>query len=141
MLKFRILCIAFIVVPLFCVSQNTQELLCRIIDTKTSEPVVFASVAIKNQNVGVISDDTGSFRLPITYRSDKIIIIISCIGYKTVEVDVSSLSSNNLNILKVNPQVESLETITIIAKKDPNRVNSCARYCEECNSKDPFKLS
>lgn len=124
MLKFRILCIAFIVIPLFCVSQNTQELLCKIIDIKTGEPVVFASVAVKNQNVGVISDDTGSFRLPITYRSDKIIIIISCIGYKTVEIDVNSLSSSNLNILKINPQVESLETITIIAKKDLNRVKA-----------------
>ena len=85
---------------------------------------MFASSAVKNQNVGVISDDTGSFRLPIAYKSDKIVIIISCIGYRTAEVDVSSLSPNNLYILKINSQVESLETITIIAKKDPKRAKA-----------------
>jgi hypothetical protein len=123
-LKQKILCIAFVVIPLFCISQSTQELLCKIIDAKSGEPVIFASVAVKNQNVGVISDDTGSFRLPIAYKSDKIVIIISSIGYKTVEVDVGNLSPNNLNILKINPQVESLETITIIAKKDPKRAKA-----------------
>ena len=79
-IKEKIILIAFILFPLFCTSQNSKELLCKIIDTKTGGPVVFASVAVKNQNVGVISDDDGSFRLPLTYKRDNTIIIISCIG-------------------------------------------------------------
>lgn len=119
--KEKIILIAFILFPLFCISQNGKELLCKIIDTETGEPVMFASVAVKNQNVGVISDDDGNFRLPITYKSDNTIIILSCIGYKTLEIDVNTLSGNNLNILKLYPQIESLAVVTIIAEKDPKR--------------------
>ena len=124
MMKQKILYIAFILFPLFCISQNTQELICKIIDTKTGEPVVFASVAVKNQNVGVISDDDGSFRLPITYKNDNTIIIISCIGYETIEVKVNALANGQLYILKLKPKIESLEAITITAKKDPKRVKA-----------------
>lgn len=123
-LKQKILCVIFLVIPLCCISQNAQELLCKIIDTKSGEPVMFASVAVKDENVGVISDDNGSFRLPITYKSDRKIIIISCIGYRTLEVNVNTLSSRNLNILKLEPQIESLAVVTIIAEKDPKRAKA-----------------
>jgi hypothetical protein len=113
----KIVLIISILMPLFCVSQNTQELLCKIIDTKNGGPVVFASVAVKNQNVGVISDDDGSFRLPIKYKKENNILIISCIGYETIELLVSTLENNRLNILKLIPKIESLETITLTARK------------------------
>ncbi|WP_040279828.1 carboxypeptidase-like regulatory domain-containing protein [Psychroserpens damuponensis] len=120
-LKQKFVLIAFFIIPLFSFSQHVSELLCKILDTKTSEPVMFASVAVKDQNVGVISDDDGSFRLPITYKRNNTIIIISCIGYRTLEVDVSTLASNHLNILKLDPQIESLSVVTIIAEKDSKK--------------------
>jgi len=123
-LKQKILFIILILIPFFCVSQNTQELLCKIIDTQTGGPVIFASIAVKGQNIGVISDDDGSFRLPITHKRDNSTIIISCIGYETIEVEVNTLVDSRLNILKLRPKIESLESITIIAKKDPNRVKA-----------------
>ncbi|TXE19885.1 carboxypeptidase-like regulatory domain-containing protein [Psychroserpens burtonensis] len=114
----KIVVIAFMLIPLFCISQSTRELLCKIIDAKTGEPVLFASVAVKNQNIGVISDDDGSFRLPITYKIDNAVIVISCMGYETIEVIVQTLTEDRLNIIKLKPKIESLEAITIIAKKD-----------------------
>ncbi|MFD2917646.1 carboxypeptidase-like regulatory domain-containing protein [Psychroserpens luteus] len=116
--KEKIILISFVLFPLFCISQNGKELLCKIIDTETGEPVMFASVAVKNQNVGVISDDDGSFRLPLTYKRDNTIIIISCIGYETIEVEVKTLLVSRLNILKLKPKMESLEVVTITAKKN-----------------------
>nr|WP_321223240.1 carboxypeptidase-like regulatory domain-containing protein [uncultured Psychroserpens sp.] len=108
----------FMLFPLLCVSQNTKELLCKIIDAKTSEPVVFASIAVKNRNVGVISDDDGSFRLPVSYTTNNAVIIISCIGFETIEIEVNTLKNNQLNVIKLKPKIESLEAITITAIKN-----------------------
>lgn len=54
---------------LLCFKVNAQqETLGRVIDTKTKEPIVFATIRIKNTNLGVIADEEGYFRLPYKYK-------------------------------------------------------------------------
>ncbi|SDS60215.1 CarboxypepD_reg-like domain-containing protein [Formosa sp. Hel1_31_208] len=107
---------------IFCVITSlgfsqSQELLGQLLDSKTQQPVVFATVAVKDQNVGVIADDNGNFRLPIKYKTNDNIIVISCIGYKTLAINVNTLIVGQLNILKMVPQIESLDAVTIVANK------------------------
>jgi hypothetical protein len=53
----------------------------KVIDSKTSAPVPYATVHLKNSQVGVISNAEGDFRIlnnPV-FQSDS--LIISCIGF------------------------------------------------------------
>ena len=56
----------------------------KVIDSKTSKPVPFATVRLKNSQFGVISNAEGDFRLLNNpgFQSDS--LIVSCIGFRTV---------------------------------------------------------
>jgi hypothetical protein len=53
----------------------------KVIDSKTSEPVPYATVRLKNSQVGVISNAEGDFRILNNpgFQSDS--LIVSCIGF------------------------------------------------------------
>lgn len=104
------------VLPLLSLAQ-VEELLCQVLDSQTNQPVVFATVLVKTRSVGVISDDNGNFRLPIRYKANNDIIRISCIGYKTIEINVVSLKDTELNVFKLVPKIEALDAVTIVAQK------------------------
>lgn len=104
-------------IPYLGIAQ-VEELLCQVLDSQTNQPVVFATVSVKNKSVGVIADDNGNFRLPYKYKLNGDSIIISCIGYKTTEINVSSLLDNELNSFKLVPKIEALDAITIVAQKN-----------------------
>jgi len=106
----------------FGFAQNKEEILCQLINSKTQEPVVFATVSVKDKSVGVIADDNGNFRLPYKYKLNDDTIVISCIGFNTIELKVVSLNDTLVNRIKLVPKIESLEAITIIANKSKNRV-------------------
>ncbi len=116
-MKKKICLLLLCVLPLISVAQ-VEELLCQVLDSQTNQPVVFATVIVKTRSVGVISDDNGNFRLPYRYKTNNDIIRISCIGYKTIEINVASLQDTELNIFKLVPKIEALDAITIIAQKN-----------------------
>jgi TonB-dependent starch-binding outer membrane protein SusC len=55
-------------------------------DAKNNEPIIGASILIKNTDKGTISDLDGKFTLEVT---DKDIIVVSYIGYTTQEIPLS----------------------------------------------------
>ncbi len=90
----------------------------RVLDMSTKGAIIFATIGIKNKNNGVIADDEGNFRLPLKYKIQNDTIMVSSIGYKTLNVAMSTLSETALNIIELKPKVESLSAVTIIAKKN-----------------------
>jgi len=93
-----------------------------IIDSETSEPVSYAAVKFIGTSRGILADYNGQFRLPINKIKDITTIKISSIGYETIIVDISSLSISDINILKIKPKIEQLETVilTVPRKKKKN---------------------
>lgn len=105
----------------YCVignSQNGDYLFCKIIDQETQDPVVFATVQIKSENLGVIADEHGFFRLPMNTKAERKFIILSSIGYKTNEFQAGDFSSDKVNILKLAPQVEALDAVNILVNRN-----------------------
>ncbi len=116
-MKRRFILLFLCVLPLITIAQ-VDELLCQVLDSQTNQPVVFATILVKTRSVGVISDDNGNFRLPFRYKTNKDIIRISCIGYKTIEINVASLKDTELNVFKLVPKIEALDAVTIVAQKN-----------------------
>src|SRR5450759_4554992 len=89
----------------------------KVIDSKTSQPVPFATVHLKNAQVGVISNAEGDFRILNNpgFQSDS--LIVSSIGFHRLSVAFSVLKTTGLNNLKLFPNIYVLNEVSVTARK------------------------
>jgi hypothetical protein len=89
----------------------------KVIDSKTSEPVPYATVRLENSQVGVISNAEGDFRIlnnPV-FQSDS--LIVSCIGFHRLSLAFSKLKTAGMNNLKLVPYIYTLNEVKVSARK------------------------
>ena len=89
----------------------------KLVDSSNNSPIVFATIQLKRQSIGIISNLDGSFRIPNYYQDVGSQLVISCIGYKTVEVSLADLSQNNVNTIYMNVEAIELDSVTLYAEK------------------------
>jgi hypothetical protein len=89
----------------------------KVIDSKTSVPVPYATVRLKNSRFGVISNAEGDFRIlnKPGFQSDS--LIVSCIGFHRLSVAFSALKTSGMNNLKLVPNIYSLREVSVTARK------------------------
>jgi hypothetical protein len=89
----------------------------KVIDSKTSEPVPFATVRLKKSQVGIISNAEGDFRIlnNAAFQSDS--LIVSCIGYHRLSLGFSGLKVSGMNNIKLIPNIYLLNEVRVTAKK------------------------
>ncbi len=92
-----------------------------LIDSKTAEPIAFASIRIKDRSLGVISNIDGGFKIPKKYKEYGDIIEISSMGYQNYEVLVSDLTITKPNIIRLVPAVIELEEAIVGVKRRKKR--------------------
>ena len=94
----------------------------KVIDSKTSEPVPFAAVHLKNSQFGIYSNAEGDFRIlnDPGFQTDS--LIVTCIGYYRLTVAFSVLNTSKMNNLKLVRNIRGLSEVKIIARK--KRLNS-----------------
>lgn len=114
-MKFSILLLLFLSHIGF--SQNILE--GRIINSSTTKPVEYANVYNLNSELGTYSKLDGRFNLKYYNRSDK--IVISCVGYKNLNINLDSL----LQLEKIEVQL-----IPITIELKPFIVSSELTYTE-----------
>lgn len=79
------------ILVLVCGSASAQNEISGVISDESGEPVIGASVVIKGTSSGTITDLDGNFKLQADNGQT---LVISCIGFQTVEVS----AANNLRI-------------------------------------------
>jgi hypothetical protein len=94
----------------------------KVIDSKTSEPVPFAAVHLKNSQFGIYSNAEGDFRIlnDSGFQTDS--LVVTCIGYYRLTVAFGVLKTTEMNNLKLVPNVYGLNEVKVIARK--KRLNS-----------------
>jgi hypothetical protein len=112
--------LSFFYLVVYC--QQPLYITGKVIDSKTSEPVSFAALHLKDAQFGIYSNAEGDFRILNVpgFQSDS--LIVTCIGYKKHSVAFSSLKDSKPNILKLVPNIRGLKEVTVIARK--TRLNS-----------------
>lgn len=85
---------------------------------ENNNPIVGASVLVKGTTVGTVTGPTGAFSL--TVPAGKNILVISSIGNETKEVDVSSFTTIDVNLLPVTSTLNEIVVTgyTSQARKD-----------------------
>ncbi|XMO87785.1 carboxypeptidase-like regulatory domain-containing protein [Algibacter sp. AS12] len=111
----------FVFLSFNLVAQENSFLSVKVVDSISNIAVSFATIRIAKTSRGLIADEAGNFRLPQDIQTQHDSLIISAIGFKTKYVNLNVFDNTVLNIVKLAPKVEVLETITItksIAKKE-----------------------
>lgn len=89
----------------------------KVIDSKTSEPISFATVRLKNSQVGVLTNTEGDFMILNSPRFQSDSLILSCIGFRRTSLAYSTLKTSGMNIIKLEPDIYGLNEVTITARK------------------------
>lgn len=96
----------------------------RLINSKTQEPIPYASIRIKNNNMGVISNSDGGFKIPFNFKKIGDTLEISSIGYKTKKAPLSKFSRNQVNIISLIERIEVLNEVVVVKSKKHKRLNA-----------------
>jgi len=64
----------------------------KVIDANTKAPLIFASVTVKESNVGIVTNIDGEFTLKVSPSTET--LEVSYLGYKNLSIAVSSLKEN-----------------------------------------------
>jgi hypothetical protein len=113
--------VCFILAGSLGYAQQNEFVSGMLIDAKTIEPVSFASIRVKNRAVGVISNNDGSFRIPLRFRELNDTLHISSMGYDSREIVISDLFTDKINRLYLKPMLIQLDEVTLSASKKSRR--------------------
>jgi hypothetical protein len=99
-------------------SQQSDYIRGKVIDSKTSEPVPYATVRLKKAQVGVITNAEGDFRIlnEPAFQSDS--VIVTFIGYQRFSVAFNRLKTSEVNNLKLVTYIFGLNEVSINARKN-----------------------
>ncbi|WP_350284511.1 carboxypeptidase-like regulatory domain-containing protein [uncultured Croceitalea sp.] len=88
----------------------------KLLDDKSSEPIPFASIYLKNEALGTTSNTEGYFVFHIPVENESESVVISAMGYSSIEKKPSSFSNNEQ--IRLIPQINQLDEIQLSASKD-----------------------
>lgn len=89
------------------ITQQTAKIKGKIIDAKTGEPIIGANVIVKGTTNGSITNFDGEYELDAAVGSN---LVISFIGYKTVEVKAEA----NAQTIKLMEDSETLDEVIVV---------------------------
>ncbi len=84
-----------------------------LVDSETQEPLVFASIGIKNASISTVSNTQGKFDFyfPSKYKDD--ILVISMMGYQNQEVPIRNLINKDSVLFQLNKATKLLDEVVI----------------------------
>lgn len=97
------------VMPVSLYAQNAFKVTGRVYDAQTKEPIIGAGVMMKASNIGTITDLDGNYEM--TVNDAKGILVVSAIGYKSVEMLISKRGVINFPL---ETDAESLEDAVVV---------------------------
>ncbi|QNK77134.1 carboxypeptidase-like regulatory domain-containing protein [Winogradskyella sp. PAMC22761] len=116
-----------ITILLFSLSVQCQIKISGIVkDGKTQEILEYTNVGLKQSKMGVNTDGNGNFNLTLPLHIKKDTLIISYIGYKTIELPVSKSLSNEVFLMQ--PAAIGLDEVTVYSYKEKVKLGSFSAH-------------
>lgn len=92
--------------PVQAVEQNAQKISGTVVDARTGEPLIGASVTVKNTKTGTMTDTEGRFTLQVPKNSS---LLVSYVGYK----QFAGNAQNGMTI-KLDQSTSDLEEMVVV---------------------------
>ncbi|MCB0536233.1 MAG: carboxypeptidase-like regulatory domain-containing protein, partial [Bacteroidetes bacterium] len=81
--------IVYLLIFLFPIISFGQIISGKIIDRISAEPIPYANILIKDSHSGTVSNEDGEFEISVVKSKNEIKLVISVIGYKTAQIQLS----------------------------------------------------
>ena len=117
-------------------AQDASQTRFQVLDQKSEQPVVYATVILQQAQIGVISDDNGNFRIPGIYKIRQDTLKISSIGYQTLFVPLERQKIDDINIILGSPKWESVDEGSLLFQKNKKKM-SAGRIVKEAIKRIP----
>ena len=97
--------------------QSTDFIEGKVINSTTSKPVPFATIKLKNNQLGVYANAEGDFKVArnIEFQDDS--LIITCIGFKQSSLAYKALRENAVNKIFLTPVIYGLAEVKVTASR------------------------
>ncbi len=112
----------------------------KIVDIRTGNPIIFASVYLAGTNIGTVSNSEGEFLLKIPLFIENRSIVISSIGYRNLELSFDELDPE-FNTVRLEPSPIPIEEVTIINRDARELIQQALRRIPENYSQEPVMLT
>jgi hypothetical protein len=114
--RLKFLCVALFLLPItnnLLIAQSINYIEGKIINSAGNEPVPFATIHLRDNQLGVYANTGGDFKIMRSpeFQSDS--VIVTCIGYKRYSVAFRNLSDSAINKIYLNPVIYNLGEVKI----------------------------
>lgn len=112
------LTLSFLLFPLMSLAQKTYR--GAVANSRTNAPIAYAAIGLMNGNTGTTADEKGIFELkPVNSFHDDT-LIVTCLGYNVLKINVSNLDTSNIEI-KLTERSFNLKEIEVTKNKKPKK--------------------
>lgn len=107
---------------LFCLlpfNLSAQNVIGKVVDSKTLEALPFVNVYLNNTTIGTVADDNGEFNLNTIKERGTCELVFSFVGYETYKVKVTiGERPMKIGIVKLIPSEIKLSNVEVTATRD-----------------------
>jgi hypothetical protein len=110
------ICLVFFI--FFC-QQLSAEIFIegQVVDFGTGEALAYVNIYVRGTSKGVMSNSDGKFSIYIPKKLGEETLVISYLGYKTVEIKISNLKVGTSNDIKLKVSAVNLDEVVLTSKK------------------------
>ncbi|MEI6048327.1 MAG: carboxypeptidase-like regulatory domain-containing protein [Bacteroidota bacterium] len=98
-------------------SQPIEYIDGKVISSTTSEPVPFAAIRLKNNQLGVYANADGDFKLMRNSEFQSDSLIVTCIGFKKSSFAYLDLTDKKVNMIHLTPALYGLGEVNVSASR------------------------
>jgi hypothetical protein len=110
-------CLICLLSPTLLFSQTYGFIDGKVLNSVTKEPVSFATVKLKSNQLGIYANTDGDFKISNNPEFQNDSVQISCIGFKQYAVAFKELKTNSVNKILLNPLVYGLGEVEVKGSK------------------------
>jgi outer membrane receptor for ferrienterochelin and colicins len=124
-----------IIISVNSFSQTDVTLIGKVVDKYAETAISGATVTIRGSNVTTVTDEGGFYRFP-GLKAGNIVLLISHIGYETLEISSKISDSTEIINAALVPDFKVGDDIVISASKQPEKVTKAPASILLINTKD-----
>ncbi|MCX6239684.1 MAG: carboxypeptidase-like regulatory domain-containing protein [Bacteroidia bacterium] len=112
-----LICLFWLVNSIQLFSQSISFLSGKVINSVTLEPLSFATIALKENRLGVFSNDDGDFKIAGNPKFQSDSLIITFIGFRRYTIPFKNLSEDKVNKIYLTPISFKLSEVKVVASR------------------------
>jgi len=110
--------VLFCIVSVNMFSQNFEYIHGKILDSLTNKPIPFATIILKENNLGLYASEEGDFKIKTEPHFATDTLLISSIGFNQKKVIFKNLKADSINYIYLNQATVQLKEIQLLASRN-----------------------